>query len=97
MSLTTRSPTVGELTELARYTVTAGERILRGQRVDGVVRITDTPAGGTGRAFLVERDLQVDGYGAVQALITDYVAQAERLDEIPMAASVLERYLANLP
>ena len=29
---------VGERVELARYTVTAGERILYGQRIDGVVR-----------------------------------------------------------
>jgi hypothetical protein len=30
--------TVGRRTELARYTVPAGERILHGQRVNGVVR-----------------------------------------------------------
>ena len=36
--------TVGERVELARYTVPAGDRILYGQRVDGVVRVTDVPA-----------------------------------------------------
>ena len=30
--------------ELARYTIPAGERVLYGQRVDGVVRVTDRPA-----------------------------------------------------
>ena len=37
---TTHKPpaTVGDRVELARYTVSAGERILYGQRVDGVVR-----------------------------------------------------------
>jgi hypothetical protein len=29
---------VGERTELARYTIPSGERVLHGQRVDGVVR-----------------------------------------------------------
>jgi hypothetical protein len=29
---------VGERAELARYTVTTGERVLYGQRVNGVVR-----------------------------------------------------------
>jgi hypothetical protein len=33
---------VGERVELARYTVSAGERILYGQRVDGVVRFLPT-------------------------------------------------------
>jgi hypothetical protein len=33
-----RTAVVGKLTELARYTVTEGERIVYGQRVDGVVR-----------------------------------------------------------
>ena len=35
---------VGERVELGRYRVPAGERILYGQRVDGVVRVTDVPA-----------------------------------------------------
>ena len=35
---------VGERIELARYTVPVGERVLYGQRVNGVVRVTDVPA-----------------------------------------------------
>ena len=38
--------------ELARYVVSAGERVLFGQRVDGVVRVTDVPAHADGRAYL---------------------------------------------
>lgn len=39
---TRRRPKVGQRTELARYTVAAGgERVLYGQRVDGIVRVTD--------------------------------------------------------
>ena len=81
---------IGERVELARYTVTAGERILYGQRIDGVVRITDRPAtnNGGGRSYLVERELEQEGpgaYAALQALLADYLAQASVLDRVPMA------------
>jgi hypothetical protein len=82
----------GERVELARYTVSSGRRILYGQRIDGVVRITDRPAGGAGRAYLVERELETDGYGPLQALITDYLAQAGALDAVPMARSLLRAH-----
>jgi hypothetical protein len=76
---------VGERTELARYTVPAGQRVLYGQRV----RITDVPAQGRGRAYLVERELEQDGYDALRALVADYVEQAGLLEEVPMAVSPL--------
>ena len=44
------TPVVGKRTELARYTVAEGERVVYGQRVDGVVRVTDRPASPGGRA-----------------------------------------------
>lgn len=90
-------PAVGQRTELARYSVPAGQRILYGQRVDGVVRVTDHPASGHGRAYLVERELERDGYAALQALVIDYIAEALRHHAIPMDCSILERYLENLP
>ena len=80
---------VGERTELARYTVSAGQRILYAQRVNGVVRVTDVPARGRGRAYLVERELEQDGSGALQALVLDYVQQAELLADVPMTVSPL--------
>jgi len=79
----------GERTELARYTTPSGERVLYGQRVDGVVRVTDVPAQGRGRAYLVERELEQDGYDALRALVADYVEQAGRLEDVPMAVSPL--------
>jgi hypothetical protein len=90
---------VGKRLELARYTVAGAgaERILYGQRVNGVVRVTDVPASGEGRAYLVERELERDGYAALQALVADYLAQAARLGDVPMAVSLLERYLEHLP
>ena len=70
---------VGERVELARYTIPAGERVLYGQRILGVVRISDVPASGCGRSYLVERGLEQEGAGAsaaLRALIDDYLGQA---------------------
>ncbi|MGH2866471.1 MAG: hypothetical protein ACRDNK_02740 [Solirubrobacteraceae bacterium] len=80
---------VGERIELARYTVPVGERVLYGQRVNGVVRVTDVPAQGRGRAYLVERELEQDGYSALNALVSDYLDQAQLLKDVPMAVSPL--------
>ena len=40
---TRRAGQTNEPVELARYTVTGGERVIHGQRVLGVVRLVDTP------------------------------------------------------
>jgi len=67
---------------LARYESDTGTRLLIGQRVDGHVRITDRPAHGPGRRFLVEDRLE--STAALQALIADYLAKAKRLGYPPM-------------
>lgn len=87
---------VGERKELASYTVAGHARILYGQRVDGIVRITDCPADGHGRRYLVERGLEQDGYAALTALVNDYVAQAAKHCAIPAADNPVERYLKAL-
>jgi hypothetical protein len=87
------APQVGELTELERYSVSSGERVLYGQRINGSVRITDRPASGQGRRYLVERELERDGYSALKALVADYIGQARELDAIPMASSIVRREL----
>ena len=74
--------------ELAGYTVTEGERILHGQRIDGIVRVTDRPAGEGGRAYLVERGLETKS--ELDALIADYLQQATKLDSPPLAVCPLE-------
>ena len=87
------APQVGQLIELGRYSVSDGERVLSGQRINGSVRITDRPASGAGRAYLVERELEHDGYSALKALVADYTEQARELDAIPMASSIVRREL----
>jgi hypothetical protein len=76
-----------EQVALARYEFTGGERVLYGQRVNGVVRVTDRPARGPERSYLVECDVEPDGFPALEALIVDYTCQAARRDDIPMAMS----------
>lgn len=82
----------GVRVELARYTTPVGERVVYGQRVNGVVRVTDVPALPGGRAYLVERGLEQDGNSALNALVADYVTQASRLGTTPMAVSPLQAW-----
>jgi hypothetical protein len=85
---------VGARVELARYTVGGVERALVGQRVHGVVRVTDVPVGIRGRAYLVERGLEQEGLNAnaaLQALVADYLREARRLRAVPMSVSLLKR------
>lgn len=85
------APSVGERVELARYTVSSGQRIIYGQRINGVVRVTDRPSGIHGRSYLIERGLERDGHAALKALLVDYKRQAERLDAVPMATSLVRQ------
>jgi hypothetical protein len=78
-------PTVGERRELGRYTTSDGERRqVVGQRVDGVVSVSDVPVDGRGRAYLVERGLEQDGHDALNALVAEYLKDANRHGRIPM-------------
>lgn len=74
--------------ELARYLVAGSERVLRGQRVDGVVRVTDIPATGHGRRYLVERGLT--SRAELDALVNDYLDQAARWDAVPVVPAWLD-------
>jgi hypothetical protein len=74
--------------ELARYTAGGEPRIVYGQRVDGLVRVTDRPAGSGGRVYLIERGLQLKS--ELDGLLADYLAQASRLDAVPMSVCPVE-------
>jgi hypothetical protein len=69
--------------ELARYTVAAGERVICGQRVLGVVRLVDIPVSGRGRRYLIERELTV--MAELEAIVADYLEQAAGWQVIPAA------------
>ena len=80
---TRRAGQTNEPVELSRYTVGAGERLIRGQRVLGVVRLVDVPASGEGCHFVIERELTT--MAELTAIVADYLAQAEMWDAIPAA------------
>lgn len=73
------APAIGERVELARYSLATGERVLYGQRVNGIVRVVDKPARPGERSFLVERGLTK--VAELDALIGDYIAESERRGE----------------
>jgi hypothetical protein len=73
--------------ELARYTVSAGERVIYGQRVLGVVRLIDEPALGDGRRYVIERELTV--MAELEAIVADYLDQAARWQGIPAAGPAI--------
>ena len=80
---TRRAGQTNERVELARYTVTAGERVIHGQRILGVVRLVDDPASGAGRHYVVERELTT--MAELEAIVADYLQQAATWDAIPAA------------
>jgi hypothetical protein len=75
-------PQTGRRTRLAHYHCDVGDRVLIGQRVDGIVRITDCPDGESGRSYLVEEGLET--HSELQALINDYLAKTRTLGYVPM-------------
>jgi hypothetical protein len=70
-----------ERVELARYTISAGERVIYGQRVRGVVRIVDAPARGRARRYVIERELTA--MTELEAIVADYLKQAANWNTIP--------------
>jgi hypothetical protein len=97
LTTTPRTQTaVGKPTQLGAYSLPGQNRVLIGQRIDGVVRISDQPATGAGRRYLVERGLEQDGRAAVEALVADYLDQAARHQVIPAQDTPVSRYLRAL-
>ena len=82
---TRRAGQTNERVELARYTVSAGERVIHGQRILGVVRLVDNPACGEGRHYVIERELTA--MAELEAIVTDYLQQAQTWDVIPAAGA----------
>jgi len=85
-----RTPVIGKRTELARYTVAEGERILYSQRIDGLTRILDRPATPGRRAYLVEDGVQ--STEELDAIVGDYLEQAQRMNMPPLAITLADRH-----
>src|SRR4051794_41718292 len=68
----------GPRVELARYlTSDDGERVIYAARVGGIVVVSDWPAAGAGRAFVIERGVTCER--ELYALVTDYPPGRRRL------------------
>jgi hypothetical protein len=80
---TSSSGATNERVELGRYTIAAGERVIYGQRVLGVVRLLDVPGDGHGRRYVCERDLTL--MAELEAIVEDYLDQVARWGVIPAA------------
>jgi hypothetical protein len=72
----------GERREIARYCISSGERVIHAQRIDGAVRLTDKPAVGGGRSYLIESGLHV--MAELEAIVADYLRQAATRDTVPV-------------
>ena len=83
VTATRRAGQTNERVELARYTISAGERVIYGHRVLGVVRLVDHPAHGRSRRYVIERELTV--MAELEAIVADYLDQAATWDVIPAA------------
>ena len=55
--------------------------MIYGQRVLGVVRVVDVPAGGRGRRYVIERGLS--SMSELEAIVADYLLQAALWDAVP--------------
>jgi len=75
----------GQIVELARYRIPAGERALQAQRIDGRVAVMDVPVDHDDRVYLVERHIEskADLYG----LATEYIAHSQACGQPAAIAS----------
>lgn len=92
MATTTISarPSVGERKQLATYSLPAGDRVIYGQPIRGHVRLIDAPAvAGESRSWIIESNLEQEGKAAMEALIADYLAQANPHRTIPAGPATL--------
>ena len=79
--------------ELARYSASSEARLLCLESVQDERRVTDRPASGDGPRYLVEPDCQHEAPSALEALTSDYLTQATKLDVVPMASRAVRQVL----
>lgn len=90
-------PSVGERRQLAAYSLPTGVRVIYGQRILGHVRIVDAPAiAGEGRSWIIETNMEQEGQAAVDALLADYLAQAQRHQTVPAGPHAVSAFVAAL-
>jgi hypothetical protein len=78
-------------TELARYSTSAGERVLMAWRRPPGVEVTDRPVRGRARGYVVDRNMRCPVQ--LGAFVEDYLRQASDLDTCPMDGGAIDRIL----
>jgi len=71
--------------EVARYQLGEAVRVLSAERNGDAVQLIDRSDSGQGLSYLVESDISTDDKASLQALVADYLRQAERLGAVPMS------------
>jgi hypothetical protein len=77
--------TAGQIVELARYHIPAGERALQAQRINGHVAVTDIPVDHDDRVYLVER--HIHSKADLDGLTAEYTAHSQTLGRPAAIAS----------
>ena len=79
--------------ELARYRVSAGERVLMGWHRPGGIEVSDVPVQRGSRGYVVDRGFRCAEQ--LSAFLGDYLNQASRLDACPMGGGQIGAMLAE--
>lgn len=79
--------------ELARYRVTAGERVLMAWGRPGGIEVSDVPVDPGSRGYLVDRGFRCAEQ--LTAFLGDYLRQARSLDACPMGGAEVGAMLAE--
>jgi hypothetical protein len=91
LAATTSHPDYPATVALGSYWTSNGTRTLYARRNGSSTYITDAPSNnGTDRTYLVDEIPDLDGQGAVEALIADYLSQARQTRSIPMAHTIVD-------
>lgn len=87
MSNKPKSPKPSARVELGRYEIPGGERVLVGQRIEGVVHVSDWPASGRGRRYPVE--VGFESFAELAVLVSHYRRHAASLGCCPMSREAI--------
>ena len=79
--------------ELARYRVSAGERVLMAWGRPGGIEVSDVPVEPGSRGYLVDRGFHCTEQ--LTAFLGDYLRQARSLDACPMGGAEVGAMLAG--
>lgn len=75
----------GQIVELGRYRIPAGQRAVNAQRIEGRVAVVDVPVDHDGRVYLVER--HIASRQELEGLAAEYAARSQSCGEPAILAT----------